>query len=137
MIDPPNRHTVICPRCEKYVEERADSERNCVTLMPVGSAEGDHTPITLGIGTHTLGRKSAKSSATIQIDVQDFFMSKRHTQILVTPSDAGLSVTVRDAGSANGTYINERRLAPGEEARLLSGDHLRMGSTRFQLDTSH
>ena len=44
-----------------------------------------------------------------------------------------LRVTVRDAGSSNGTFVNERRLAPMEEVDLYTGDELRMGNTSFSV----
>jgi len=70
----------------------------------------------------------------MQIDVSDLFMSKRHTQVSVMESYNGLlKVMARDAGSSNGTFINNRRLEPREEKELHNGDVLRMGNTSFSV----
>lgn len=124
------RESALCPRCEQPIAARAVNSGMKVVLDPVNPAAGLN-PIVLGPGVHTLGRMSAKSTATVKVDVQDFFMSKRHTQIMVNAHAGILVVKVRDAGSSNGTYINERRLGPVEEVDLHSGDTLRMGGTQF------
>ena len=126
------RHAAICPRCENPVYPRFITSSASAPLTLVSRC--GLQPIALACGTHTLGRKSAKSTATFQIDVPDLFMSKRHTQISVMEGIGGaLRVTVRDAGSSNGTFVNERRLAPMEEVDLYTGDELRMGNTSFSV----
>lgn len=88
-------------------------------------------------GSNTLGRQSAKSKATIQIPVQDLFMSKCHTNIAVTTDPYGNTyATVSDAGSANGTFVNEKQLLPSESTPLRNGDRLRMGNTTFEISFS-
>jgi hypothetical protein len=42
-------------------------------------------------------------------------------------------VAVSDQRSANGTWLNERRLEPGATARLAIGDRIRMGDVDFEL----
>lgn len=133
-FDAQRRAETLCPRCENPLQRQTFSDGGArVELVPAdASYAGGAVPLVCG--THLLGRKSAMSSATIQFDVQDFFMSKRHTQINVAEDAYGqMRVTVRDAGSSNGTYVNERRLAPAEEVTLSSGDKLRMGNTRFNV----
>lgn len=129
-----NREHTVCPRCEMPLAYSGDVAGTQVTLVPVSGPVNGFAPIVLQKGVHTLGRKSAKSNASVQIDVPDFFMSKRHSQIMVQVSPGiGVTVTVRDAGSSNGTFVNERRLAPGEETRMNEGDMFRMGDSRFKL----
>jgi len=57
----------------------------------------------------------------------DAFMSRQHAAITRDPYDG--SVTLRDLGSSNGTYLAIR----GEVA-LESGDHLRIGQHLFRLE---
>lgn len=58
------------------------------------------------------------------IFLNDITVSREHAQLSYT----GESVTVRDAGSLNGTYVNGIRV---EEAVLRAGDVLQIG--RFQM----
>jgi hypothetical protein len=52
-------------------------------------------------------------------------VSRRHAE--VTTNDGG--VTVTDLGSANGTFVNDRRIATGEPVRVRPGDQIRFAST--------
>ena len=54
-------------------------------------------------------------------------ISRRHCVILISDTE----VAVRDLGSRNGTHVNGEKLT--EEAILLSGDMLRVGSLEFQV----
>ncbi len=44
------------------------------------------------------------------------------------------SFTVTDLGSTNGTFVNGRRLRPGEACPLGKGDRLRLADSEFQAD---
>ncbi len=73
--------------------------------------------ITLDQGTHAIGRSAA---AGIQIDGPG--MSRLHAEVVVD----GSQVTLRDLGSANGSFVQDLRL---NGPRLLSdGDLVRLGS---------
>ncbi len=73
--------------------------------------------ITLDQGTHAIGRSAA---AGLQIDGPG--MSRLHAEVVVD----GAQVTLRDLGSANGSYVQDQRL---NGLRLLhDGDLLRLGS---------
>ncbi|OYU85868.1 MAG: hypothetical protein CFE45_25285, partial [Burkholderiales bacterium PBB5] len=73
--------------------------------------------ITLDQGTHAVGRSAA---ASIQIDGPG--MSRLHAEVVVD----GAMVTLRDLGSANGSFVQDQRL---NGARLLrDGDLVRLGS---------
>lgn len=51
-------------------------------------------------------------------------VSKRHA-LLVRTDEGGYAI--QDAGSTNGTSLNDRRLDPGEKAPLANGDKLEFG----------
>lgn len=73
--------------------------------------------ITLEQGTQSVGRSAA---AGIQIDGPG--MSRLHAEVVVD----GATVTLRDLGSANGSFVQDQRL---NGARLLrDGDLVRLGS---------
>lgn len=55
-------------------------------------------------------------------------ISRTHARI--AQSDEGY--TVEDLESANGTYVNERRLAQGATGQLLPGDVLRLANEEFE-----
>lgn len=55
------------------------------------------------------------------------FVSKRHASILMKDGQA----YIRDNGSANGTYLNDKRLVPNCEVLLSSGATFRIGNEEF------
>ncbi|MEZ6187637.1 MAG: FHA domain-containing protein [Planctomycetota bacterium] len=59
-------------------------------------------------------------------------VSRRHAVFVVAPGGA---VVVHDLGSRNGIYLNERRIPPGAQVRLASGDALRLGSTVLRVES--
>ena len=70
-------------------------------------------PVTL------IGRKE---TCDIRIPLAE--VSRRHSEVRVDE----VSVVVKDGGSANGTYVNNRRVA---EEKLAPGDHLIIGPVVF------
>ncbi|MCP4590448.1 MAG: FHA domain-containing protein [bacterium] len=74
-------------------------------------------PLTRAITT--IGRKEA---CDIRIPLAE--VSRRHTEVHVDE----VSVRAKDAGSANGTYVNNKRVA---EMKLAPGDHLIVGPVVF------
>jgi hypothetical protein len=67
----------------------------------------------------TIGRKE---TCDIRIPLAE--VSRKHTEVHV----GDVSVRVKDAGSANGTYVNNKRVA---EEKLAPGDHLIVGPVVF------
>ena len=52
-------------------------------------------------------------------------VSRRHATVQV--DDAG-HATIRDENSTNGTYVNDDRVLPGAEVRLVDGDRVRLAA---------
>ena len=71
-----------------------------------------------------LGRDPAESlvaAAFAQFDN----VSRRHATVQV--DDAG-HASIRDEGSTNGTYVNDDRVLPGTDVRLVDGDRVRLAA---------
>lgn len=122
-----------CPRCESPVGDgRAESDA-LLSLEFDGEAQGASS-YPLPEGVSTIGRRSARSTATVQIAVTDGFMSKVHCRVTAQcRGDGSVEAALSDAGSANGTYLNGRSLLPAEEAPLHDGDIVRMGNTELRI----
>jgi len=74
-------------------------------------------------GSVLVGRKDAGAGAEIEIDHPT--TSSRHAKLYVAARPTRLKV--EDFGSTNGTFVNERRLEPGERRSLSHGDSVRFG----------
>jgi pSer/pThr/pTyr-binding forkhead associated (FHA) protein len=71
-----------------------------------------------------LGRDPAESLVAAAFDGCEN-VSRRHAMIMV--DDAG-HATIRDEGSTNGTFVNDDRVLPGSEVRLVDGDRVRLAA---------
>jgi pSer/pThr/pTyr-binding forkhead associated (FHA) protein len=86
-----------------------------------------------------LGRYSSQGSAQPQIDLTpygafDKGISRMHA--ILKKSKNGLEI--EDLASANGTWLNTKRLQPYMATPLRSGDHIRIGQIEIEIhfDTS-
>lgn len=75
-------------------------------------------------GQTTMGRQGAEEVADILLE--DASASGRHATIIGDPSTG--QAYVEDAGSRNGTYVNEIKLEKGVKRQLSDNDRLRLGS---------
>lgn len=64
------------------------------------------------------------------ISVMDQSISRKHARII--KSEKGDKVRIQDLGSQNGTFINNKRLAPNQEADLEKEDMVKLGNTIFK-----
>lgn len=84
----------------------------------------------LEIGHNTVGRKASSSSANVQIDTSDIYMSRRHLSISVTTISEGLTKAVAcNDKNKNDTFVNGTRLSDGDRVVLTDGSKIRMGDT--------
>lgn len=91
-----------------------------VTLI-MFKEDGSRKDFALDPGQTVIGRKE---DCDLRIPLAE--ISRKHTLLIVT-SD---SVTIRDLGSANGTYVNNKRVT---EKELSAGDHIVIGPTVFTI----
>ena len=61
--------------------------------------------------------------------IRDLEVSRLHARVYVDP---GGGLTIEDAGSTNGTYLNGTRLTRAR--RLTPGDVIRVGQTELRFD---
>jgi hypothetical protein len=71
-----------------------------------------------------LGRDPAESLVAAAFARFDN-VSRRHATVEV--DDLG-HATIRDEGSTNGTFVNEDRVLPGTDVRLVDGDRIRLAA---------
>jgi pSer/pThr/pTyr-binding forkhead associated (FHA) protein len=88
-------------------------------ILVVRSGDRVGEQFVLSKATTTIGRHPESD-----IILDDITVSRRHVQI----DHAHGSYTVTDAGSLNGTYINQQRV---DSAQLYQGDELQVGKYRF------
>ena len=97
--------------------------------------EGSFRPVHVDSSEEfVFGRKSGKTAKPSEnlLDLSPMGgygngVSRRHAVILRTEQ----GYEILDLGSANGTWVNETRLAPHKHYPLKSGSHLRLGRMRL------
>ncbi len=87
-------------------------------------------------GDNVVGRRTATPRAQILFDDPEHYMSRCQAVITVRHESAGTEVLLRDAGSANGTFVNGVRLPEGTMVRLADGDTFVMGKHLYRLTIS-
>lgn len=84
----------------------------------------------LQIGRNTVGRKAASSTATIQIDSTDKYLSRSHIVIEVTRLHNGsIHTTLSNDRNKNPTYVGSQQVMPSDRIVLNNGDTIKMGQT--------
>ena len=81
--------------------------------------------IALGRGSLVIGRNPEPGAAHAVLPVSDTTVSRHHARLDL----AAGRLTLRDLGSSNGTFVNDRRLEG--EVELAPGDRLRLGRVRL------
>jgi ribosomal protein L37E len=126
----------ICPRCGVPVSDAADVVcTTCGEPLPTGRRRRI-SPVVMRItfptgnvdipaGTSVLlGRDPAESLVAAAFAHFDN-VSRRHATVLV--DDSG-HASIRDENSTNGTFVNDDRVLPGAEVRLVDGDRVRLAA---------
>jgi FHA domain/Double zinc ribbon len=127
---------VSCPRCGTPVPDAADVVCTaCGEPLPTGRRRRI-SPVVMRItfptgnvdipaGTSVLlGRDPAESLVAAAFARFDN-VSRRHATVQV--DDSG-HASIRDENSTNGTYVNNDRVLPGVDVRLVDGDRVRLAA---------
>jgi len=100
--------------------------------LPRGRGRGE-LEVEAGPGVPSRGERFSLGPVTVlgrspesDIVILDPYVSAKHAEIVLADS----RFFVRDLGSANGTYVNGRRLS--RERSLRKGDRLELGDTVFR-----
>lgn len=78
----------------------------------------------INIPEYSIGKNAAMVNGAITYNPA---ISRKHCKIFYSRGTYYLT----DLGSANGTYINQRRLQPNETCKLLNGDYIRLANSDF------
>ena len=139
--DAPAPGTRACPRCQHPVDATATICPSCMgsvtTTAPGAYAtrrEGSTGRLLLRIGSGDvtvpygqmvpLGRDAAQSPVAATLAPYDN-VSRLHATVGM---DADGSAWIRDERSTNGTYVDGRRLRPGEATPLTAGSAVRLAA---------
>ncbi len=107
---------------ETLNKEIAKAKENPACLIIVrGSPQGHRFFLTQN--DMTVGR-----DPSADITVNDSNISRKHARLI----KAGPMVRIEDLGSSNGTFINDKKLAPGQQQELKKEDMIKMGTTIFK-----
>ncbi len=135
---------VTCPSCghRNEPEHKYCSECGFLLVKFTERAAGKQRGVKLGIGklssetsaeTYSLTEPRTVLGRRLSNDIVisgDKYVSGRHAAIYC---DMG-AFFIEDLGSTNGTFVNEKRVPPGERVRLHDGDLVRLGRSRFKFE---
>ena len=139
------RPNLVAPKTLFMDQGTAAAVSKAISSMTLGwlvvAAAGDAarrgTLIELKFDDTILSRADALPSTDERVvEFPDVFMSSGHA-VLQRPRTGNRedAFTIRDRDnpgpSANGTFVNSRRLAPGEVVQLADGDMIQVGSTEL------
>ena len=100
-----------------HVDLSGIDKGQAILVVRGGDDEGDHFPIRSQVTT--LGRHPESD-----IVLDDITVSRRHSEVRLVDG----RYVVSDAGSLNGTYVNQQRI---DSALLSQGDELQVGKFRL------
>lgn len=124
VLDSVGDHTLVIPKVDPLQDAPGEQDNIVVDLNEIrqgtailvmrnGETEGKY--FSLGLANTSIGRHDESS-----IVLDDITVSRRHTEI----HNDGVQYLIRDAGSLNGTYVNNERI---DVAELLQGDEIQIG----------
>lgn len=87
----------------------------------------EHFEITVGREEVLIGKKAGLVDVIIPFNKM---ISRKHCRIIWENDNYFIS----DEGSANGTYVNGIRIAPGKPCRINRGDIIRLADSEFQIE---
>ena len=90
-------------------------------------AEGKPYPLSLGM--NTVGRKAPSSQASLQIETDDRYMSRRHAKIEVRELAEIRQAIISNDQNKNATYVDGQELQSGDAVILRDGSEIIMGKT--------
>lgn len=127
VLDLPDERTIVIAQTDPMQDAPGPSDNASIRL---GDVSG-HGALVVRSGEMTGSRFNLLKDVTVigrssdsQIMFDDITVSRQHAEI----SFIGKSLTIRDLGSLNGTYVNQNRI---ESSDLRHGDELQIGKYRM------
>ena len=142
--------SIKCPKCGSFLQIRFRVEQKEEKPIPV-EANNDDTSVetmlptdvnskamlvcddlqyVLNVGMNVVGRQSSKSTANIQIQCGDIYMSRSHAKINVVKTISGkLKCIISNGNNKNPILINGLLLGKTDEVILSDDDKIKMGNT--------
>jgi hypothetical protein len=88
----------------------------------------------LSIGTNIIGRRAETSDATVQIPVDDMYMSRQHCIIDVyRQTDGTLGATIGNYKNKNRTVVNGMLIEGTKRVELTNGNSITLGRTTLRV----
>ena len=84
-------------------------------------------------GRNVLGRKATTSTADVQLEVADRYMSRLNAVLCVKKMNGQMLVTIANHKNKNPIKVGILQLMPGDELVLGDGDDFTMGTTTMTL----
>lgn len=85
----------------------------------------------LSVGINTIGRKATTSPATVQIAVDDRYMSRSHAIIEVRNTGGQVIHILRNGKNQNPSYLNGTLIQANDQLILNNGDNIKFGNTEL------
>lgn len=127
-LQPLDEHTISLPKVDPHQDAIGTEDNPTVSL---GDLPANVGVLIVRSGSQAGQRFLLKNDLTrlgrhpdSEISLDDITVSRRHAEIERTAT----GYVVRDAGSLNGTYVNNARI---DEAALRQGDELQVGKFRL------
>ena len=121
LVTLPKRELTVTPMTDEKHEELTDENPPIVAKIV-----WEH-PQTHDIEEYVLMEGASASIGRLRendICIQEQHVSRQHAIITFDPNIGGFMI--RDTGSANGTFVNDRKLEENESVPLLDGDEIRL-----------
>ncbi|MBQ0047013.1 MAG: FHA domain-containing protein [Prevotellaceae bacterium] len=100
--------------------------------MKIGTLVDNYgTSYQLQSGINTIGRKAASSTASVQINVEDRYMSRSHAIIEVKNAGGQALHILRNGANKNPSYFNGTLVGDGDQLILNNGDRIKLGMTEL------
>jgi hypothetical protein len=124
-LRPEDGETQMDGKGEAQSTQLASSELQQSCNLTCGGKEYE-----LAIGSYSIGRQAVTSTADIQIDTDDLYMSREHAMMNVRRlADGGIKVDISNLKNKNTTLVNDYMLQPGDAIVVHDGDTIKMGNT--------
>lgn len=85
----------------------------------------------LRIGINSIGRKASTSTATVQIDTADRYMSRNHAIIEVRQVGGQIVHILKNDANKNPSYVNDTIMGANDQLILNDGSRLTFGKTQL------